>query len=666
MDDPYLDMHRGAIEWRRWHCSEVCRRITGGNLSLADFASAHEYFGLHREKKNWVFREWAPNATSITMKGDFSNWQELGKYSLSRINEQGHWEIKLPLDALRHGQLYRLKIRWNGGEGDRIPAYARRVVQDEKTKIFNAQVWEPEKPYVWKCKKPVGDVLTRPPLIYESHVGMAQDKEGIGSYCEFRENTLPRIARAGYNTVQLMAVMEHPYYGSFGYHVSSFFAASSRFGTPEELMRLVDEAHAMGLRVIMDIVHSHAVKNEVEGISRFDGTLYQYFHDGPKGNHVAWDSRCFNYDRTEVLHFLLSNCRYWLDAFNMDGFRFDGVTSMLFYDHGLGEGFNSYDDYFSPLRIDAQAQTYLMLANELIHTINPDAITVAEDVSGMPGLGAPVKDGGLGFDYKLAMGVPDFWFKTIKEVRDEDWSTDEIFRELTNRRQDERSISYVECHDQSIVGGKTLIFELVDADMYFAMSRGSMNLAVDRGIALHKLIRLLTLATAGNGYLNFMGNEFGHPEWVDFPREGNEWSCKYARRQWHLMDNHDLKYRYLAEFDRETITLFNSRGLLDHYPELRFSHVSDHVLAFSRELIYFVFNLHPDKSYTDYPVDMPGGTYKLLFESDEERFGGFERIAPDQVFKSSDFNGRNCIRAYLPSRSVMVLQKTVGNRLSTQ
>ncbi len=660
MDDPYLDMHRGGIEWRRRRAEDVEARITNGESSLADFASAHEYFGLHKIKEGWVFREWAPNATGIVMKGEFSGWQESEEFALKKINDAGHWEIRLPENSLRHGQLFRLRIYWPGGGGDRIPAYARRVIQDEETKIFNAQIWFPEKPYSWKFRRPLAEHSSaRPPLIYECHVGMAQDKEGVGSYQEFRENTLPRILKAGYNTVQLMAIMEHPYYASFGYHVANFFAPSSRFGTPEELMRLIDEAHSMGLRVIMDIVHSHAVKNEVEGISRFDGTLYQYFHDGPKGMHHAWDSRCFNYDKNEVLHFLLSNCRYWLDTYNVDGFRFDGITSMLFYDHGLGEGFNSYNDFFSPSRVDAEAQTYLMLANKLIHEINPDAITVAEDVSGMPGLGAPVPDGGLGFDYKLAMGIPDFWFKTIKEVRDEDWSTDTIYRELCDRRQDEMTISYVECHDQSIVGGKTLIFELVDADMYFAMDKKTPNASVDRGIALHKIIRLMTLATAGNGYLNFIGNEFGHPEWVDFPREGNNWSCKYARRQWHLLDNLELKYHSIGDFDSETIQLFDKRRLLLHYPELRFSHSADQILAFSRELITFVFNVNPSRSFPDYPIDLPPGNYRLLFDSDEERFGGFSRIASGQILQTTDLNGRSCIRAYLPSRTVMVLQKNI-------
>ena len=654
-DDPFLDPYRDAIAGRWGRAQHEEWVLTQGKCSLADFASGHEYFGLHRTKNGWVFREWAPNAAGIIMFGDFSDWKIDPAYSMTKVNDQGHWEIQLPENSLHHGDLFRLKIWWSGGEGERIPSYSRRVIQDDKTKVFNAQVWAPEKQYRWKNTRPKNGVCHEP-LIYESHIGMAQEKEGVGTYEEFRKNILPRIVDAGYNTIQLMAIMEHPYYGSFGYHVSNFFAASSRFGTPEELKCLIDEAHKRGLTVIMDLVHSHAVKNEVEGLSRFDGTAYQFFHQGARGNHDAWDSRCFDYSKPEVLHFLLSNCRYWLDEFNMDGFRFDGVTSMMYYDHGLGEPFDHYDAYFSPHRIDAEAQTYLILANKLIHAVRPDAITVAEDVSGMPGLGAPIEDGGIGFDYKLAMGVPDFWFKLLKETRDEDWNSDQIFRQLTDRRQDEKSIAYVECHDQSIVGGKTVIFELIDADMYHAMDKGSQNLMVNRGIAMHKLIRLLTLATAGNGYLNFIGNEFGHPEWVDFPREGNGWSYKYARRQWGLRDNYDLKYCYLADFDREMIISADKFHILAHYPELRFSHVSDQILAFSRGSLTYIFNLNPGHSFTDYPVDLYPGKYQLIFNSDEERFGGQGRIAESQVFQVAEFHGRNCIHVYLPAHTAMVLK----------
>jgi 1,4-alpha-glucan branching enzyme len=447
-----------------------------------------------------------------------------------------------------------------------------------------------------------------------------------------------------------MAVMEHPYYGSFGYHVANFFAASSRFGTPEGLKALVDAAHGAGLLVIVDIVHSHAVKNELEGLSRFDGTLYQYFHDGPRGNHDAWDSRCFDYAKPEVLHFLLSNCRYWLDEFRVDGFRFDGVTSMLYHHHGLGSAFDSYDRYFDG-SVDEDAYAYLALANKLIHEVNPNAITIAEDVSGMPGLGADVEEGGCGFDYRMAMGVPDYWFK-LCDIRDEDWNVESLWRVLTDGRRDERRISYVESHDQALVGGKSFIFQLIDAAMYDDMANDAENLLVERGVALHKMARLATLATADGGYLNFMGNEFGHPEWVDFPREGNGWSYHYARRQWSLRDNPKLRYHGLAEFDSAMLGLLNRHETLNQPLQLRLAHVEDQVLAFSRGDLWFLFNFHPSQSQSDYSIPVSADRFRLTLDSDASEFAGHGRLEPDQTFVAVD--GR--VSVYLPTRTVLVLE----------
>ena len=658
--DLYLKPYVPLIRRRLNKILATEKRLTGGRMSIADFASGHEYFGLHREGDEWVFREWAPNATSIFLIGDCNGWRKEPEYALRRISESGNWELRLPAAGLEHSQLYKLLIFWSVGHGERIPAYTRRVIQDPNTKLFAAQVWAPGTIYQWRedrYRRSQGA-----PMIYEAHVGMAQTEEKIGTFSEFRENILPRVIDSGYNTLQLMAIQEHPYYGSFGYHVSSFFAASSRFGTPEELKELIDAAHAAGISVIMDIVQSHAARNEQEGISRFDGSFYQYFHDGPRGFHWAWDSRCFDYAKPEVAHFLLSNCRFWLDEYHFDGFRFDGVTSMLYFDHGLGKTFTSYDDYFKD-NVDEDALAYLALANKVIHTVRPDAITVAEDVSGMPGLAVPIEKGGYGFDYRLAMGTPDYWIKLIKEVPDERWPIQHLYYELTNRRIDEKTIGYAESHDQALVGDKTLIFRLIDADMYYHMSISESNLRVDRGIALHKLIRLITLATAGNGYLNFMGNEFGHPEWIDFPREGNNWSYKYARRQWNLRDDTNLRYSFIAEFDKAMIRLAEEYGLLDSPgPWLRLEHQDNQLLGFERANLIFLFSFNPTRSFSDYPVDLPSGEYQLITDSDAAEFGGHGRVQPGQVYFTQyeplpDGAMRHLITIYLPTRTALVLRR---------
>ncbi len=659
-DDTFLQPYMSKIDDRYRHFLWVENRLTEGKKNLKDFASGHEFYGLHKNNSGWVFTEWAPNATAIFLIGNFSDWKKNDKFLLEKIDDSGVWQIQIPENILKHEDLYRLKMCWDGGEEDRIPAYARRVVQDEYTKIFSAQVWNPPKSYKWKVPK-FKRSPNEAPLIYEAHIGMAQEKDGVGTYSEFKNNVLPRVVDAGYNTLQFMAIMEHPYYGSFGYHVSNFFAASSRFGTPEEFKELIDAAHEAGIAVIMDIVHSHAVKNEIEGLSKFDGTYYQYFHKGQRGFHDAWDSRCFDYGKPEVLHFLLSNCRFWLDEYKLDGFRFDGITSMMYHHHGLGSAFDSYEKYFDG-SVDDDALAYLSLANKLIHTLRPDAITIAEDVSGMPGLAAPLKEHGCGFDYRLAMGVPDHWFNLMKKVADENWDMNDTWHELTNRRPEEKIISYVECHDQSIVGGKTVIFQLIDADMYFSMRTDTENLMVDRGIALHKIIRLATLASAGHGYLNFIGNEFGHPEWVDFPREGNNWSHHYARRQWSLRDNQELKYHFLADFDREIISLVETEKIIEErQPRLLHINNSEKILCFERNNFIFIFNFHPFHSAVDYGIEVFPGNYSLILNSDEKRFGGFERIEPKQNFSTipiiENKNCRNFLKFYLPSRTAMVLKK---------
>lgn len=660
-DDEWLQPFEAAIQGRHEHVNNKIADLTGGKGSLSDFADGHLYFGLHRTPRQWVLREWAPNATAIYLTGTFNQWQELPNYALKRIDENGTWELKLPAKALHHLDLYKLSIHWDGGQGERVPAWATRVVQDEKTKIFSAQVWHPEHAYEWK--KQTFRPKRGPLFIYECHIGMSQDAEKVGTYNEFRLNVLPRIIADGYNCIQIMAIAEHPYYGSFGYHVSSFFAPSSRFGTPDELKQLIDEAHAAGIMVIMDLVHSHAVKNEVEGLGNYAGDPNQFFYPGSRHEHSAWDSLCFDYGKNEVVHFLLSNCKYWLTEFHFDGFRFDGVTSMLYYSHGLGEAFCGYPDYFNGHQ-DDNAICYLTLANLLIHEVNPSAITIAEEVSGMPGLAAPFKDGGYGFDYRMAMNIPDYWIKTIKECRDEDWRPSSILWELTNRRADEKTISYCESHDQALVGDKTLIFRLIDADMYWHFKKGDENDTVHRGIALHKMIRLVTASTINGGYLNFMGNEFGHPEWIDFPREGNGWSYKYARRQWNLVDNHELCYHYLGDFDNKMIHLLrNAEDDIRKFPVQEVWHDDgDQVLAYMRGSLVFVFNFSPNRSYDGYGFRVPEGAYEVVLNTDATEFGG-NGLADDTVCHLTNFDPllarehKGWLKLYLPARSAVVLYK---------
>ena len=657
--DPWLEPHAGDIELRMNRFKEKRWQLVEGAETLADFANGHLYFGFHRTKSGWVFREWLPGADEVFLIGDFNEWNR-ESHPLTR-GDNGVWEITLKgKNALKHGQYVKLWVRKGESWFDRLPAYTTKVSMDEKTKRLCSRVWAPDKEFAWTDaefmeKKPDA------PLIYEAHVGMSQDKEGIGTYREFADNVLPRVHDLGYNTVQLMAIQEHPYYGSFGYQVTNFFAAAHWYGDPEDLKYLVNKAHGLGIRVLLDVVHSHACPNVGEGLQLQDGTENQYFLEGGQGWHPAWGTKLFNYGRVEVLHFLLSNLKFWQTEYHFDGFRFDGVTSMIYHDHGLGSAFTNYDMYFN-LNTDLEALNYLQLANELIHEVNPWATTVSEDMSGMPGMCLPIEQGGIGFDYRLAMGEPDYWIKLLKDVRDEDWNMNALWHEMTTRRPQEKVIGYCESHDQALVGDKTIIFRMADAEMYTGMMKDYHSLTMDRAIELHKIIRLYTMSLGGNGYLNFMGNEFGHPEWIDFPREGNDWSYKYCRRQWSLVDDKRLKYEWLNDFDKAMINLAKERKLLnDPYAVSLWIDPERKIITFSRGGLLFVFNFH--NSYSEQRFFLHAhttgeGTYRVVLSSDETRFGGPGLIDHSFEYHTGYQEGRGLgFDVYSPCRTAMVLER---------
>ena len=656
--DPQLKDYESDINLRMERHTRIRQQMLGDKANLAEVANGHMYFGFHRTKTGWVYREWAPAAEAMHLIGEFNNWDRTS-HPMTR-KENGVWEIELKgKKALWHKCMVKVAVTHWGQTTDHIPLYIKRTVQDPTTRTFTGQIWAPEKPFEWTDvnygkKKPAN------PLIYECHIGMAQEREGIGTYKEFADILLPRIKADGYNTIQIMAIQEHPYYASFGYQVANFFAASSWYGEPDDLKYLINKAHSMGLFVLLDCVHSHACPNVNEGINMFDGTDYQFFHSGAKGNHSAWGSKVFDYGKPEVMHFLLSNLKFWLDEYHFDGFRFDGVTSMLYQDHGLGTAFDHPNKYFS-MNTDVDAVTYLQLASELIHTVNPFAICIAEDMSAMPGMCLPIRYGGLGFDYRLSMGLPDFWIKLLKQ-RDEDWDLGQMWYELSIRRAKEKNIAYAESHDQALVGDKTLIFRMADAEMYTGMNKEYESIRMDRAIALHKLIRFITVTVGGEGYLNFMGNEFGHPEWIDFPREGNGWSFKYARRQWSLADNPALKYVWLGNFDQEMIKLVRKFRLLGKSDLQCLNVYNDKKLVFyTKGNLLFVFNFHPYSSYEGEFVctgSLGEGEYKCIFSSDEGRFGGKNRISDTVTYTTKEEPGRGFgVKLYIPSRTCMVLQK---------
>ena len=649
--NPQLQNFAWDIDYRMELYRNAKARILGEGQTLNDFANAHNYYGIHHLENGWVYREWAPSAYQLYLEGEFNNWNQTS-HPLTNLGN-GSWEIYQGENELWEVCKVKTVVDANLTHTEHIPLFARRVVQDPKTITFTAEVTDDKKVFDWTDADFKGEERM---YIYEAHVGMAQEEGKVGTYREFADYTLPHVKQAGYNTIQLMAIMEHPYYGSFGYQVSNFFAASSWFGKPEDLKYLVNKAHEMGIRVLLDVVHSHAVKNTAEGINMFVGTVWQFFHEGEKGDHPAWGTKCFDYGRTGVLHFLLSNLKFWMTEYHFDGFRFDGVTSMLYHDHGLGTDFNSNDKYFS-YNTHTDAITYLQLANELIRQVNPNAVTIAEDMSGMPGMALPIEDGGIGFDYRLGMGLPDMWIKAVKG-QDEFWDINKMWGEMCMRRPGENTIAYVESHDQALVGDQTMIFRLAGAAMYTDMNKDCHNLVIDRAIALHKLIRLFTLAGGGEGYLNFMGNEFGHPEWIDFPREGNGWSFHYCRRQWSLKNNGMLKYQWLNDFDEDMVKLTKENDMFaQRMGDLRLMKAPEQTLVFSRNGLLFAFNFHPSYSLQNVLVPVPNNAkYTVELCSDDWQYGGWGQIAHQDYF-TKEFNGQQFVELYLPARTCVVLKE---------
>ena len=648
--DPGLTPFHADFDMRMFRYFDKCAQLG----DLCAFANGHAYFGFHKTADGWYYREWAPAAEKLYLTGDFCGWDKFA-CPMQRL-DNGVFELFLPgQDALKHGQTVMTVVVSNGQVLERIPLYANYVVQDPVNHSWNAKIYDAA-PYPWTDS---GFKPQKKLFIYECHVGMAQEEGKVGSYREFTANVLPRVKKLGYNTLQIMAIMEHPYYASFGYQVTNFFAPSSRFGTPDELKELIDTAHSLGIAVLLDVVHSHACPNTREGINEFDGTSYQFFHKGPRGDHPAWGTKCFNYDKNEVIHFLLSNLKYWLTEFHFDGFRFDGITSMLYHDHGLGTAFTDYGKYFS-MNTDVEAVTYLQLATTLCRQVNPNVILIAEDMSALPGLCVPIKDGGIGFDYRLAMGEPDMWIKLLKEVPDEHWDLHHIYYELTTRRPKEKVIGYCESHDQALVGDKTILFRLCDQEMYWSMAKNRESLVIDRGLALHKMLRLLTMTLGGDGYLTFMGNEFGHPEWIDFPREGNGWSYHYCRRQWHLADDKRLKYHYLQDFELDAIKLCKQTRLLGSKDTQLLLDNTKKVLVYQKKDLIFAFNFQPEKAYEGsfIPVDAPG-EYDVVMSTDDFCYGGFGRVY-HQRYSTIEKAGRTGILLYLPPRTALILKK-IGN-----
>ena len=656
-----INIKKRVLEYKK-----ILNEIIKNEKSLENFSKSYEFMGISLLPNGDIkYREYAPGAKGISIFGEFNNWNK--EQYWAQKDKFGYWEVIVPNEngapKIQHGQIVKINVVLEDGNWmERNPIWSHYLIQNKENMILENIFWNPEIKYKWKypekhMKKP------NSLRIYEVHIGLSSFDPKINTYKEFAEDILPRVKKMGYTAIQFMAIMEHADYASFGYHVNYLFAISSRFGTPEEFMYLIDKCHENGLYVIMDIIHSHASSNVNDGFNYWDGTDHLYFHGGDLGKHVQWDSKLYNYSSYETLRLLLSNCSYYINEYRIDGFRFDCVTSMLYTHHGIDYTFTgNYQEYFGEY-FNEESAVYLMLANILIHKLNPEALTIAEDFSGMPGLCRPVNEGGYGFDYKMHMKICDKWKNFLMDIKDEEWNIGNILYTLTNRRYNENHISYAESHDQSFIGNYSLSSLLLSSERFWNMSKKSPEtIVIDRGICLFKMIRLLTFALGGEGSLNFMGNEFACPDSLDFPKKENRFSYSHCRRRWDLCDNEELRYQFLYKWEvimNKLEEIFNFIRSKDQYISTK--HEEDKVIVFEKGDLLFVFNFHPIKSFEGYQIGTKWGSkHKIILDSDEERFMGKGRLkyGHENMFLSTkkQFNNRPYnMKVYIPSRTCMVL-----------
>ncbi|XP_047249302.1 1,4-alpha-glucan-branching enzyme 3, chloroplastic/amyloplastic isoform X3 [Capsicum annuum] len=557
-------------------------------------------------------------------------------YWLETKKGRNGWVQKY-MPALPHGSQYRVYFNTPNGPLERVPAWATFVIPDADGKQAVAVHWEPtpEYAYKWKHKQPVKPKSLR---IYECHIGISGQEPKISSFNDFISKVLPHVKEAGYNAIQIIGVVEHKDYFTVGYRVTNFYAVSSRYGTPDDFKRLIDEAHGLGLLVFLEIVHSYAAADEMVGLSLFDGTNDCYFHTGKRGLHKFWGTRMFKYGDLDVLHFLLSNLNWWVEEYHVDGFHFHSLSSMLYTHNGFASFTGDMDEYCNQY-VDKDALLYLILANEVLHTLHPNVITIAEDATLYPGLCDQTSQGGLGFDYFANLSASEMWLALLENTPDHEWC--------------------MKNHNQSISGGCSF------AEILIGNSLGKSSISQEslvRGCSLHKMIRLITCTIGGHAYLNFMGNEFGHPKRVEFPMSSNNFSFSLANRSWDLLEN-DVHYQ-LFSFDKDMMDLDKngrilSRGLANIH------HVNDTtmVISYLRGPNLFVFNFHPVNSYERYTIGVEeAGEYQITLNTDEKKYGGRGLFGHDQnlqrtINRRAD-GKRICLEVPLPSRSAQVYKLT--------
>lgn len=618
------------------------------NFKNGTHYSLYKLFGSHHlnvlGKEGYYFAVWAPNATMVTVVGEFNNWDNHAHPLYVRLDHSGIWEGFIP--GIGEYENYKYFIKGFGGaelyKGDPFARHwETRPLTKSKTKNIRYE-WNDEE---WMRKRKKNNSLKSPWSIYEIHLGSwmrpdPNNKDSFNTYHEIGNQLIPYITKLGFTHVEFMPVMEHPYDASWGYQGTGYFAPTSRFGKPEEFMELVDRLHQAGIGVILDWVPSHFPADE-HGLFMFDGTHTYEYADMRKGFHPDWNSYIFNYARNEVRSFLISNARYWFDLYHIDGMRVDAVSSILKLDYSRKEGEWEPNEFGDNRNLEAIQ--FVRDLNAMVYRDFPDVQMIAEESSSWPGITNFTEAGGMGFGMKWMMG----WMHDTLDY----FSMDPVFRKDHQNKFTFSMMYYFDenfmlplSHDEVVHGKSPMLYKMPgDEWQKFANLR-----------ALYSY-----MFTHPGGKLLFMGNEFGQTSEWNFEREIDWPLLQYDAHQ-KLQDciaalNNLLKNEpalYELQFDPETFEWID----LSHYNEC--------VISYKRrgkkkkdELI-IILNLTPIERQGWVLHTQGKDHYDIIFNSDSKDFWGSGRFNDQQVQASIvDKKTKMCeIKLDLPALSALVLK----------
>ena len=606
----------------------------------------YDKFGSHNAEVNGekgvYFAVWAPFAKKVSVIGDFNNWNPETHHLFPRWDSSGIWEGFIP--HLKWGDIYKYGIRSNKDilleKGDPFALSWEQNVQASSVISTTWYEWSDEN---WLAERWKSNSLDAPISVYEMHLASwmrgVDDPERFFNYREIAERLVPYLKEMNFTHVEFMPVMEYPYDPSWGYQVTGFFAATSRFGSPQDLMFLINELHQNNIGVILDWVPSH-FPGDANGLHYFDGTFLYEHEDPRKGFHPDWKSYIFNYGRPEVKSFLISNAMFWLDRYHADGLRVDAVTSMLHLDYSRNEG--EWEPNIEGGNVNLEAKLFLQEFNTAVYKEFPDIMTIAEESSDFPMLTKPVHDGGIGFGMKWMMG---WMHDTLKYFKEDPIGRKYLHNKITFASMYVYNENYMMplSHDEVVHGKSSLIYKMPgDEWQKFANLR-----ALYTYMFTHPGAKLL-----------FMGDEFA---------QTNEWNFKVSL-DWHLLEY--PIHKGLQNFVKDLNTLYRTQTSLyeNQFKRTGFEWVeandSDNsIFIYLRkgssedDVLMIVLNLTP--RVFEYKIGVNEGTnWEVILNSDDEKYGGSGVKAEIVDEEDDEWMFRpNAIILNLPALSGVVLKQ---------